>query len=69
MFCIKMLPNSQAEVRKILMPIALGDPMFLGMQDFDFFQIESNFPKSNHFCPNTASILPKSNQICPKDFY
>jgi len=33
--------------------------MFLGMQDFDFAQVQSNLYKSNHFCPNFASILPK----------
>jgi len=40
--------------------------MFLGMQDFDFAQIQSNLPKSItfaqlslQFCPNFASILPK----------
>jgi len=49
--------------------------MFLEMQGFDFAQIQSNFPKSNHFCPNFASILlkfclnfAKSNQICSKKF-
>jgi len=49
--------------------IAVGDRMLLGMQDFDFAQIESNFSK---FCLNFAQIslkpkpnLPKSNQsIC-----
>jgi len=30
-----------------------------GMQSFDFIQIKSNLPKSNHFCPNFALILPK----------
>jgi len=29
------------------------------MQDFDFGQILSNLPKSNHFCPNFGSILLK----------
>jgi len=33
--------------------------MILEMQDFDFVQILSNFPKSNHFCRNFASILAK----------
>jgi len=33
--------------------------MYLGMQDFDFAQIQSNLPKSNQFCLNFASILPK----------
>jgi len=36
--------------------------MALGMQDFDFAQIQSNLPKSNHFCPNFAQISP---QFCP----
>jgi len=44
-------------------PIAVNDWMFLGMQDFDFAQIQSNFPKSNHFCPNFASILPKFDRL------
>jgi len=42
--------------------------MYLGMQDFNFAQIQSNLPKSDHFCPNFikfflkfASTLPKSN--------
>jgi len=39
--------------------IAVGDGLFLGMQDFDFAQIQSNLSKSNHFCLNFASILPK----------
>jgi len=47
--------------------------MFLGMQDFDFAQTQSNLPKFNYlfaqislqFYPNFASILPKSNHICP----
>jgi len=30
--------------------------MFLGMQDFDFAQIQSTLLKSDHFCPNFASI-------------
>jgi len=30
------------------------DRMILGMQDFDFAQIESDLPKSNRFCPNFA---------------
>jgi len=34
------------------------------MQNFDFAQILSNLPKSNHFYLNFASMLPKSNQIC-----
>jgi len=29
------------------------------MQDFDFSKIQSNLPKSNHFCLNFTSILPK----------
>jgi len=50
--------------------------MFLGMQDFDFAQIQSNFFKSNNFLPNFAAILSKFclyfakfstkfNEICP----
>jgi len=41
--------------------------MFLGMQDFVFAQIQSNLPKSNHFCLSFSSISPnftKSNQFC-----
>jgi len=59
--------------------IAVGDQMFLAMQDFDFVQTVSNLPKSNQFCTNFASILPKFrlnivqfqpnltkfNQFCP----
>jgi len=30
--------------------------MFLGMQDFDFAQIQSNLTKSDNFCPNFAQI-------------
>jgi len=33
-------------VRTVLRIIAVGDLMFLGMQDCDFAQIQSNFPKS-----------------------
>jgi len=29
------------------------------LQYFDFAQIQSNFPKSDHFFPNSASILLK----------
>jgi len=47
----------------------IGNRMFLGMQYFDFVQIQSNLPKSNHFCPNFSSVLSKfflnPNQICP----
>jgi len=39
--------------------IAVRDRMFLGVQDFDFAPIYSNLPKSNHFFPNSTSILPK----------
>jgi len=39
--------------------IAVGDQMIFGVQEFYFAQIQSNLPKSNHFCPNLASILPK----------
>jgi len=50
--------------------------MFFLIQDFAFAQNKSNLPKSNHFCPNFASILSnfclnfsqiltKSNKICP----
>jgi len=35
------------------------------MQDFDFAQIQSNFPKSKYFCPNFTSILPKFALIYP----
>jgi len=41
--------------------MALEVRMFLGMQIFDFVQIQSNLPKSNHFFP-TASILLKFRQ-------
>jgi len=34
----------------------VGDRMFLGMQDFDFAQILSNLPESNHFCPNLINF-------------
>jgi len=40
--------------------------MFLGIQDFDFAQIQSNLSKSNRFLLNFASIFHKSNQICPQ---
>jgi len=33
--------------------------MFLRTQDFDFFQILSNFPKSDHFCPNLIKFVKK----------
>jgi len=49
--------------------------MILVMQDFNFAQIQSNLPKSYHFCKISlilpkfrltfAQISPKSNQICP----
>jgi len=39
--------------------------MFLGMQDFDLAQIQSNLPKSNHFFPNFSSILAKFRQFYP----
>jgi len=45
--------------------MAVGDRMFLGMQDFDFAQIYSYVPKSNHFCPNFFLISPKFIQIWP----
>jgi len=34
--------------------------MFLGMQDLDFAQIESNLPKFNNFCPNLINFAPKN---------
>jgi len=40
--------------------------MFLGMQDFDFAQIQSNLTKSNCFCPNFASIVPEFTSILLK---
>jgi len=51
------------------------DQMFLGIQDFEFAQIQSSLPISNHFYSNFVSIQPKfhlnfvqispkSNQIC-----
>jgi len=45
--------------------IAREDQMFLGMQEFDFAQIQSNLPKSHSVCPNFAQSLSKSNQIFP----
>jgi len=39
--------------------IAVEDRMFFRIQDFDFAEIQSNLPKSNHFCPNFSSILTK----------
>jgi len=40
--------------------MAVGDRMLSGMQDFD--------PKSNHFCPNFASIMQKSHlNFAPKN--
>jgi len=48
------------------MSIAVGDKIFLGIQNFDFTQIQLNLPKSNHFCSNFALILPKFNQFFPK---
>jgi len=43
-------------VATLILLISVGDRMFLEMQDFDFVQIQSNLPKSNHFCPNFAEI-------------
>jgi len=44
--------------------INVGNRMFLEMQNIDFAQIiESNLPKSDHLCPNFASILLKFIQI------
>jgi len=46
--------------------MTLGDGMVLGMQDFDFAQVHSNLPKSNHFRPNfgiPASPAPTSRNI------
>jgi len=58
------------------MSIAVGDRMFLGMQDFDFVQIYqicpnlSNLPKPDHFWPKfrlsfaqIQSNLLNSNQF------
>jgi len=36
------------------------------MPDFDFAQIQSNLPKSNHLRPNFASIFPNFVSIFPK---
>jgi len=30
--------------------------MFFEIQDFDFAQIQSNLPKSNHFFPNSPHL-------------
>jgi len=38
---------------------AEGERKFLGMQDFDFAQIQPNLPKSDQFCPNFVLILFK----------
>jgi len=43
----------------LVVTIAVGERMFLGVQDFEFIQIQSNLPKSNYFSPNFASILLK----------
>jgi len=56
----------QAWNEELIIPIVVRNRMFLGMQDFDFAQIQSNLPKSHHFCLNFASILPKSNQYTQK---
>jgi len=53
------LLRSSSQAATCLLSIAVGYQMFSVMQDFDFAQIQSNLPKSNHFCPNYASILPK----------
>jgi len=42
-----------------LAAMVVEDEIFLGVQEFDFAQIQSNLFKSNNFCPNFASILPK----------
>jgi len=34
--------------------------MFLGMQDFDYVQILSLLPKSNHICPNFTDFAQKN---------
>jgi len=30
--------------------------MFMGMQEFDFAQIQSNLPKSDQICPNLTNF-------------
>jgi len=44
--------------------IAIGVRMFLGMQDFDFAQIQLNLAKSNQFCP-LKKLLQHCEQRCP----
>jgi len=41
-------------------PIAVGDHIFWGMQDFDFAQIQSSLPKSNQLFPNVINFAQKN---------
>jgi len=40
----------------LTLTIDVGDRMFLGKQEFDFAQVESNLSKFNHFCPNPTKF-------------
>jgi len=44
---------------KVRFPEAYRKSNFLEMQYFNFAQIRSTLPKSNHFCQNFSSILSK----------
>jgi len=47
-FKIKLLVTALAQLTvSVEIVIAVGDQLFLGMQDFDFAQIQSNFSKSD----------------------